>query len=133
MPTTAAVTPPDRLVAARPGLGTAAALLAVVSLGLTWGERTVGTGQSAATIAVLGTQHPVRVLLPVAAALAWWGLTRDRHGPAWAGVALGVFALPLEPAGGTLAPGRLVFAVAVILTAVALAAGASHRTGTGPG
>lgn len=133
MPTTEAVAPPDRLVAARPALEAVAGLLAVTSLGLTWGERTVGTGQGTTTIAVLGTQHPVRVLLPVAAALVWWGLTRDRHGLAWTGVALGVFALPLEPSGGTLAPGRLVFAVAVVLTSVALAAGASRRAGTGPG
>jgi hypothetical protein len=131
MPAAAPDSPhPDRLTAARPALFGAAALLSLVSLGMSWGSVHLAAGRHPVNLHLLGVQHPVRALLPLAALLIWWGLRQGARGPAWAGLALGALALPLQPVGRTLPPGRLLYGLAVLLAAAALAAGASRR-GTG--
>jgi hypothetical protein len=129
MPTVDSTVPPDRLSAMRPHLLTAAAALAVVSLGLPWNSLAVADGTDLVTVS--GTQHAVRVLAPLAALGVWWGLTRGSRTWAWAGLACAVLALPLQPSGSMPASGRLVFAVAILLTGLALASGASRRDRSG--
>lgn len=127
MPTAEPAAPPDRLSAVRPFLLTSAAALAVISLGLPWSRLPVDDGTDLWTIALLGTHHPVRVLAPLAALGVWWGLTRGPRAWAWVGVACATSALPLQPFGAVPTSGRLVFAVAIGLTVLALASGASRR------
>jgi hypothetical protein len=127
MPTADSAGTPDRLSGARPFLLASAATLAVVSLGLPWSSLPVDDGTNPWTATMLGTHHAVRVFAPLAALGVWWGLTRGSRVWAWTGVACATLALPLQPYGAASAPGRLVFAVAIVLTVLALASGASRR------
>ncbi|MEJ2579083.1 MAG: hypothetical protein P8Z68_08295 [Kineosporiaceae bacterium] len=116
--------PVDRLSGARPALLAAAALLGAASLGLVWNTIPAGAGD---VVEILGRQHPMRAFFLPSGVLIGWGLLRGRRSLSWAGVAVGAVALPLQPGTGPLAPGRLALAGALLLTGLALSAGASDR------
>lgn len=121
--------PPDRLLAARPRLFLAAGALAILSLGLPWQVAIVRNGPADATLTNAGTQHPVRVLALLGGLLVWWGMTRGPHRIAWGGLGLAGLALVMGAPGSAVPPGRLVYAVAVALAAIAVSAGAAQRSG----
>ncbi|MGF1661104.1 MAG: hypothetical protein ACFCVG_01295 [Kineosporiaceae bacterium] len=83
-------------------------VLATLSLGLPW-----GTGPDAAP----GFGQPARVLVPVAAALVWWGVRRGSRAAAWSGPAVAGVALTSSGAAGA---GPVLLSGAVLVVAVAL-------------
>ena len=125
----------------------AAAVLALVSLGLPWGVADVpAVAPSAAPtteplvpygipfslpapdsgreaegmLAVTGASDSVRVLGLAAAGGLWLALRRRSVSLAWAALVLGAVALPLGAPTGAVPAGRLVYAVALGLAAVEL-------------
>jgi hypothetical protein len=103
------------------GLAIAAGALTVLSLGLPWtaanGKHTASIDFGAAT--VVGAQHPMRVFALAAALLLVSSVRHRRPQRARLGILVGALALPLGLDGG-LASGRAVYAVALLLAAMAV-------------
>lgn len=139
-----------------------AAVLGVASLGLPWGVTVASGGgglghrtswhdlagpdgvvpipvaeplfvqDSAVTRVFVGAEHPVRVIALAAAVLLITAVRQGLPGRARLAVAVGALALPLDLSGG-LTSGRAVYALALLLAAVASGVlprpGASGRSG----
>ena len=103
------------------GLAIAAGALTLASLGLPWaaasGNR-AGAPSFGATTTV-GAEHPMRVFALAAAFLLVWSVRQGRPRLARLGILVGALALPLGLDGG-LTSGRAVYAVALLLAAMAV-------------
>jgi hypothetical protein len=107
--------PSARMLSARRPLLLISGLLALISVGLPWSAGSTGG------------QHPMRALLALSAPLLCWALSRGLQRVAWAALGLAALALPMMPTGDTLQSGRLVYALAILVAAVAVSVGARHR------
>jgi hypothetical protein len=103
------------------GLAIAAGSLTLVSLGLPW-EAARGTSAGApffGATATVGAEHPMRVFALAAAFLLVSSVRLRRPRLARLGILVGALALPLGLDGG-LTSGRAVYAVALVLAAMAV-------------
>jgi hypothetical protein len=103
------------------GLAIAAGALTLASLGLPWaaasGNR-AGVPFFGAT-ATVGAEHPMRVFALASVLLLVWSVRQERPRLARLGILVGALALPLGLDGG-LTSGRAVYAVALLLAAMAV-------------
>jgi hypothetical protein len=106
----------------------AAAGLAVLAVGLPWSQGPAGLPvQAGLSGAVLGTQHPVRVLAVVGALGVWLALRHGSRRAALAAVGLAAVALPIGSWHGGAPPGQLCYALALVTAVLAILGGRPAR------
>ena len=103
------------------GLAIAAGALTLMSLGLPWAGASGNRAQvpSFGATTTVGAEHPMRVFALAATFLLVSSVRHGRPGQARLGILVGALALPLGLDGG-LTSGRAVYAVALLLAAMAV-------------